>query len=155
MINRVEGKCKICGEAFYRHKTTDKYCSYSCASEGEKKVREGKRPRIIRPKNPIRAQSKKQGRLLRLYSKARRTFLQKPENKRCRVYPHLPATEVHHMMGRRGYADSWARKHDIPLVVDERYFLAVSRPGHEWVEANPNEAIDRGYSKSRNQAIDW
>lgn len=89
--------------------------------------------------------SKKQAKLDRQYSAARRGFLMMPENKRCAVYPERPATEVHHKMGRRGFADD----QEIPLVIDVRYFLAVSREGHEYIERNPKVARERGWTISR------
>jgi len=31
------------------------------------------------------------------------------------------ATTIEHRMGRKGYADQWARDNNIPLTIDERY----------------------------------
>lgn len=51
-----------------------------------------------------------------------------------------PATEVHHLRGRIG-----------ALLTDERYFLGVTRKGHQWIEEHPEEAYELGYSLKRNQ----
>lgn len=58
-------------------------------------------------------------------------------------------SDIHHQMGRIGFADKWARDHDISLLIDARFFLAVSRPDHRWIEAHPLEAKKLGYSLSR------
>lgn len=57
--------------------------------------------------------------------------------------------DVHHKMGRIGYADEWAREKDISLLLDVRFFLAVTRQGHEWIELHPEAAKAKGYSLSR------
>lgn len=58
-------------------------------------------------------------------------------------------SDIHHKMGRIGYADQWARDLDISLLIDVRYFLAVSREGHNKIEKFPNWAKERGYSLDR------
>jgi len=49
-----------------------------------------------------------------------------------------PATEIHHKMGRTG-----------DLLTDTRYFLGVCRPHHNYIESNPAEAKEHGYSLTR------
>lgn len=83
------------------------------------------------------------------YEKAREEFFSDPLNKFCRVFPGKLATEVHHKKGRNGYADKWAKDNDIPLLIDKRYFLPVSRDGHNKIEKNPDWAYALGYSQSR------
>jgi hypothetical protein len=58
-------------------------------------------------------------------------------------------SDVHHKKGRVGYADKWARDLDISLLIDVRYFLAVSRPGHIWIETHPQLSKKLGYSINR------
>lgn len=58
-------------------------------------------------------------------------------------------SDIHHKMGRVGYADQWARDNDISLLIDIRFFLAVSREGHIWIESNREEAEKKGYILSR------
>ena len=84
------------------------------------------------------------------YIVVRNEFLGKPENKFCPVTKQ-PAVEVHHKKGRQHdqYADDWARENNICLLIDVRFFLAVSREGHDWIEANPEESKELGYSVSR------
>ena len=93
----------------------------------------------IKPKKrkPIRKISKTLTKKLEIYRKLRIEFLSQPENQICPVFPHLPATEIHHKKGRGRYLN------------DIRTWLAVSREGHEWIENNPEEAKKRGWSISR------
>lgn len=46
----------------------------------------------------------------------------------------LLVDQVHHVRGRLG-----------PLLLDKRYWLAVSGPGHWWIGRNPAEAAKRGW----------
>lgn len=43
-------------------------------------------------------------------------------------------TEVHHTRGRAG-----------ALLLDKRFWIAVSRIGHRWIHSNPAEARRRGW----------
>lgn len=58
-------------------------------------------------------------------------------------------SDIHHKKGRTGYADEDMRNKGITLLIDVRYFLAVSRPGHTWIETNPQKAKSLGYTESR------
>lgn len=73
------------------------------------------------------------------------------KGKMCSVYPQKKATTVHHKAGRVGYADSFGRDNNIPLLVDVRYFLPVSIDGHRKIEENPVWAKSMGYSVSRHE----
>lgn len=102
----------------------------------------------------IKPVSKKKAALDRAYSILRKKFLEQPENKYCPVMKQLNgsnvlSTEIHHKMGRVGYADDFSRLNDIPLYIDERYFLAVSRKGHVIIEQSPIWAKENGYSLNR------
>lgn len=61
----------------------------------------------------------------------------------CAVYPHLLATEVHHIEGREGWrlnnTDKW---------------LGVSRAGHDWINTFPDLARERGFTTSRIKMTD-
>lgn len=88
-----------------------------------------------------------------LYSWVRLQFLKMLEANQvnCPITgkPITTESDVHHKRGRVGYADQWARDNDIPLLLDPRFFLGVSREGHEWIESHPKEARELGYSESR------
>lgn len=54
-------------------------------------------------------------------------------NKTCAVFSGRAAEDVHHLRGRAG-----------TLLIDRRFFKAVSRKGHRWIDANREEARKRG-----------
>jgi hypothetical protein len=95
-----------------------------------------------------------------LYLKFKKQWI---KGKKCEVNPsvyssyHLlvrEAEDIHHMLGRVGYADDWAREHDIPLLLDARFWLPVCREAHIWITEHSAEAIRLGYSLPRNGKID-
>ena len=65
------------------------------------------------------------------YLKAKREFL---DGKRCAVYPFLDAVEVHHKHGK-------LKK----LLMYKRFWLPVSRIGHDFIHRNIAEARKRGW----------
>lgn len=135
-------KNKGCNREFRAYKTTDKYCSASCVYANAKPKKKQKRI------PPISEKRKKES---YEYSKKRKTFLAKEENKFCPVAKMflnhvLPkeerefwlrnqqATEIHHKAGRKGKLLNY-----VPL------WLAVGREGHNWIHANPTESYRLGF----------
>lgn len=97
-----------------------------------------KRTPLVRNKvYKIKKVSAKQRKLNEEYSAQRKEWFMLPENQKCRVYPHLDATDVHHMKGRGKF-----------LLVKE-YWLPVSREGHNWIEEHPAEAKRLGFTLTR------
>ena len=98
---------------------------------------------------PVASASPKLMAYLKRYAPIRDGFLKK--NKRCAVYPEKKSTQVHHKEGRSylTFHDQWAKDNDIPRLLDVRFFLAVSQDGHNWIEANPNAAKEKGWSLNR------
>ncbi len=99
-------KCKVCESYFKPFKTTDKVCSYDCASKIKKK-----QPR--KPKQRIKPISDKRKKEIAVYQKKRIEFLEKPENKICFIEGcEKPSTTIEHRAGRIGsnYLDEskWA-----------------------------------------------
>lgn len=76
--------------------------------------------------------SKKREAQNRKYLKIRRKFL---EDKFCEVTG-KPAQEVHHIKGRIG-----------DLLLDQKFWMAVSREGHNWIHNNVNLAREKGWIK--------
>jgi hypothetical protein len=72
-----------------------------------------------------------------IYKSERIKFLMLPENKVCPITK-KPTTDVHHKKGRTG-----------SLYLDKRYWIALSREGHIYVEENPEWAKENGYSLKR------
>lgn len=106
-----------------------------------KEHRARKPPKVDKPpkqRKPIRPISKKLAKEKETYSKLRLEFLERFENKFCAVYPHLLATEVHHLDGR----ENWRLNN-----VDR--WLPVSRDGHQWIDDFPELARERGFLGSR------
>jgi len=107
---------------------------YGCKECHRKaKAKEDKSP-IKKRAKAIKKVSDKRARQNQLYSVARRLFLE--QNPNCAVYPSEKATEVHHISGRRG-----------EKLLDTTDWLAVSRRGHNWIHANPEEAEKKGWLK--------
>lgn len=93
----------------------------------------------------IRKRSKKRQALDRLYNKRAREW---KVGKMC-VCGKEPCTDVHHAKGKQGYADDYARLNDLPLLLDERFWVPVGRECHVKIETNPAWAKKMGYSLSR------
>lgn len=106
----------------------------SCNREQRKAEERAKRQKLV--VNELRKVSPKMAAALKIYSKKKKAWL---VGKKCAVYPHLVAIEPHHMKG----------KATIELLLDERYWLPVSRPGHIWIEEHPKEAKEKGWSLDR------
>jgi len=71
------------------------------------------------------------------YQVLRIEFLGKPENKICPITKQ-PTSDIHHKKGRIG-----------SLLLDTRYWVALSREGHKFVEENPIWAKENGFSLDR------
>lgn len=145
---RAEG----CENEFKPYYSTEKYCSVLCAIESKEASEKRKKRARIKRKAYISPISKKRQVLNSKYSVARAEFLEKKENKKCPI-TNEDATEIHHIKGRTGYADNWARENNVPLLIDKRYFLAVSRKGHRLIEENPEWAKKQGYSEVRTNTV--
>lgn len=141
------GKCIDCPpDAPYRpliaKRCQTHYKTYRARVNSEKK------PKEIKIRKPLPKVSKKRAVENAKYTVKRLEFLGKPENRICPI-TNAETTDVHHKMGRVGFADPWARINNIPLLLDSRFWLAVSRDGHRQIEENPSWAKEMGYSLNR------
>lgn len=127
-------------------------CPYLCDSQICFIKCDYKQEKSKKAKIPIRIKQVSEKRKLEdiEYKRLRSEFLSKPENKICPITGQ-PTTEIHHKRKRRGYADDWARENKISLYLDTRFWLAVSRDGHAWIEDNPEESYRLGFSIKNNQ----
>lgn len=103
---------------------------------GHQWKRSDKKSKVNKPVR-IKPMSKNLSKEREKYRKLRLEFLEKPDNMFCAVYPHLRADQIHHTRGRGknlNKVETW---------------LAVSDPGHKWIEENPKLARERGFTKSR------
>jgi hypothetical protein len=94
----------------------------------------------------IKPMSDKMSALIVIYLAQKAPWIQ---GKMCAVFPEERAVDVHHRMGRIGFADEWARQNEIILLLDKRFWLPVSRRGHREIEENPNWAKKKGFSVDR------
>jgi hypothetical protein len=129
---KTHANCRYleCGKEFKKFKSTDKYCSSSCEVL-DKGFKEKKKPKPI----PKISDKRKIDNLK--YSALRIEFLGKKENKICPITK-KPTTDIHHKKGRVG-----------SLLLDTRFWIALSREGHKFVEENPIWAKENGYSLDR------
>lgn len=97
---------------------------------------------------PIAKQSEDMKRIMPIYLRNKKRFLR---GKKCAVMPHLDAVDVHHSCGRGidSYYDEWAQERGICLLLDERFWVPVSREGHTEIEMRPNWAKQMGFSEDR------
>lgn len=132
----------------------DNYCEGNTDYCGTHNFMKRKMERIAKKEvkqfKPIKKRSQNMTIIMEEYNRRRPGFLYK---KRCAVFPHLKATEIHHQKGREGYADDYARENDIPLILDERYWLPVSSDGHKKITDNPDWARENGFSFLRLEKI--
>tara|TARA_R110000868_G_scaffold5681_1_gene33552 strand:+ start:2248 stop:2649 length:402 start_codon:yes stop_codon:yes gene_type:complete len=116
----------------YKNVTVDgdrlKLCK-SCAMKynSENSTIEKKPPTRIKPVSDKRAKQKA------AYLLARNIFLMEHAYKYCPVTG-KPATEIHHTNGREN-----------ERLLDRKYWLAVSREGHQWIHNFPEEAREKGW----------
>ena len=123
-------KCAHCGKLFTpKYLTTEKYCSFDCSKANAVNTK--------KPQKPINKLSKKRQVEELRYKVLRIEFLGKKENQICPITK-KKTTDIHHKKGRIG-----------SLLLDTRYWVALSREGHKYVEENPEWAKENGYSLSR------
>lgn len=127
-------KCadKDCNNEFKQYNSLVKYCGPKCQNKN--------RTPNLQLKSlykPIKQVSDKRKVENAKYLVLRIEFLGRPENQKCPITG-KPTTDVHHMKGRIGR-----------LLLDTRYWVALSRDGHKYVEENPEWAKANGYSLNR------
>ena len=131
MDNYKLKQCK-CGIFFKQFNSFQKFCSAAC------KFKYGPKVNLkLKPMKPIPKVSKKRQIQNLQYSVLRTEFLGKKENQICPITG-KPTTDIHHKKGRVG-----------ELFLDTKYWVALSREGHRFVEENPEWAKEKGYSLNR------
>lgn len=120
--------CKYaeCNNSFLQYNSLTQFCSPQCKKASGK----------FKAPNKVSEKRKEEN---KLYSALRADFLSLPENQICPITG-LPTTDIHHKKGRIG-----------KLLTDTRFWIALSREGHDFVEANPQWAYENGYSLKRNK----
>lgn len=92
-----------------------------------------------RTRKPLRTNNQARAKLMREYRRLRTAWIETFRGARCMVAQavnigYREISEVHHIRGRSG-----------KLLIATRYWLPVSREGHQWIHDNRREAIARGW----------
>lgn len=122
--------CKKSGRIWKQYNSLQKCQCEICVAERK----QNQKPKTNNKIYTIANRSKKRAEEERIYNQLVKVFV---KGKICPVTK-KPATECHHKKGRIG-----------KLLLDTRYWLAVSREGHKWIEEHPIEAKEKGWSLSR------
>jgi hypothetical protein len=140
MANYIEKICKLSGVVWKQYNSLQRCNCDECKKLIPKKVyvpRKFNTNLKLKSLNPIPKVSKKRQIENAKYSVLRIEFLGKIENRICPITKQ-PTTDIHHKKGRIG-----------SLLLDTRYWIALSREGHKFVEENPEWAKENGYSLNR------
>jgi len=139
-------KCKQCKESYTPFTPLQQVCSKKCELE-YKKSKHKKKAKSSPPKRtPIAKKSKKAIAEDAIYMPIRNEYMK--EHPVCECCNEVASNEIHHVMGRVGYADKDARPRGIKLLWDKRYFMAVCRACHNEIHfGSPEWAREQGYMK--------
>ena len=89
-------------------------------------------------KKPIPKVSAKRKIENREYTIKRLQFLAQPENQRCFIEVcKNRADTIEHTMGRKGFADDWARENNVSLLLDVRFWKPCCNEHNLELERNP------------------
>lgn len=145
------------GENFFEHKQKkqNEYAKRMQDRAFEKAKKNPPKPYVWKPKKkptPIKPVSSKMAKALDIYGKQKQVYIK--ENPECEAHfcnCATPSAEltIHHKMGRIGYASEEKRLLDIPLLLDNDYFMAACGSAHRWIEENVAQAKEWGYSLDR------
>lgn len=130
MIKKKTGNCIDCDFHGILIAKRCKFCYWKFRAKTKKT------PPPSKNSNRINYHSEKRRRQNILYIKKRRIFIE--QNKTCQaqlVGCSGAASEIHHKKGRIG-----------ELLTDERYFLALCRSCHNYIELNPSFAKEKSFS---------
>jgi len=122
-----------CEHEFAQFNSLQKYCSPHC----EFLVKQSKGPAKQVKRSPINRMSNKRAIQERQYNKRVKIW---KVGKMCAVYPYLPCVDNHHRKGREG-----------DMLLNEKYWLPVSREGHNFINQFPDIARERGWIINRGQ----
>ena len=96
-------------------------------------------------RKPIPKVSKKREKENREYTIKRLQFLAQPENLRCFIAGcNKRADSIEHTMGRKGFADDWARENNVSLLLDVRFWKPCCNEHNFTVGNKTAQAKKRG-----------
>lgn len=143
MYNFKEKICKLSGVVWRQYNSLQKCHCDDCTEIRKQK----QKPPNLKLKSPIKKVSDKRKILNSVYEKVRIEVL--TEAKFVCFIPGCKnvANSIEHLMGRKGYADEWARENDIPLLIDKRFLRAFCITHNGELETNPELSKQYQYSK--------
>lgn len=131
---------KGCDKTFKQYNSLIVYCSPECKIKNQKP----KSNKIYAKPNKV---SEKRLKLVPVYEKVRIEVLSESKFKCFIDGCNNVANTVEHKMGRKGFADDWARENNIPLLIDKRYLAACCSFHNTELERNPELSIEYQLSK--------
>ena len=165
ITNKTHKLCKVHswernhnGQDFFEHQQKKQREYTKSMQERAAEKAKTKPPKVYvwkpkKPQTPIKPVSTKMAKSLSVYAKKKLVYLK--ENPECEAHfcncitPSDQLT-IHHKMGRVGYASDEKRTLEIPLLIDEDFFMAACGTAHRWIEDNVAQAKEWGYSLDRN-----
>ncbi len=147
-LDKRKPKTCQCGTEFLPYNTIQKFCSANCQFKFGKKI--NIKLKSLNPEKKryaIPKVSEKRKALNPLYASVRIEVLVEA-NFKCFIDGCINvANTCEHTMGRKGFADQWARDNDIPLLIDKRYLKACCLHHNGELENNPELSKEYQLSK--------
>ena len=140
-------RCKNCQEKFEPRYFLQKFCDGAGCRIAEHEYKSGKMAKTPIVKKPINKVSDKRKALNPVYTKVRIEVLVEAKFKCFIIGCSNVANTCEHTMGRKGFADQWARDNDIPLLIDKRYLKACCFHHNGELEDNPE--LSKKYQLSK------
>ncbi len=121
-----------------------KFCKWFGAPKKPKGKGGFKKQKTPLKRTRLKPRSVKQASYTERYQQIKEVWL---VGKKCAVFPSRDAEQTHHIKGRsvKEFADEWAMNNDVPLLIDERFFLPVTQDGHDHIHKNTVEAREKGW----------
>ena len=131
MIKQKTGKCSECEQSAPEQPLIAGKCQRHYWQFRSKQWKKSE----PKEKKPIPRRSKKKIIEDLQYSVLRKEFLEKPENKICKING-MPTTEIHH---------KYCGKNRAKYYLDTSTWLAVNRDSHNFIHDNPKKSRELGY----------
>ena len=131
MIKQKIGKCSECEQSAPEQPLITGKCQRHYWQFRSKQWKKSE----PKEKKPIPRRSKKKIIEDLQYSVLRKEFLEKPENKICKING-MPTTEIHH---------KYCGKNRAKYYLDTSTWLAVNRDSHNFIHDNPKKSRELGY----------
>lgn len=138
-----ERTCKKSGEQWKQYLSLQKCPCEICVAERK----QNQKHKQYKKNTPIKKVSDKRKALKPIYEKIRIEVLIEAKFKCFIDGCKNIATTAEHRMGRKGYADDWARENNIPLYIDKRYLAACCFSHNN--ELENNSELSKKYQLSK------